>query len=229
MDSSSSYSDKYRSFIYGEGEKSTVWRNGAPPNYDLVNKLFEEGRTQVQRLVKSWEMEMFHKTRNEDYKTLNPHKFTFCLNGRPGINIGEIKQMGGGYNAFLQTSLPKELRYYDPAEETMKSSHDVFTTTFPRGFAVEILHVYAGPPVIIYKFRHWGYMEGPFKGQPPSGGLVEMFGLGIFTVDEGMRIQKVEFFYDRGELLASLLGESHSDGSIQSSSHSSCPFLKGKM
>lgn len=39
--------DPYRSFISGEGEKDTVWRFGAPPNYDVVNKLFEEGRTNV--------------------------------------------------------------------------------------------------------------------------------------------------------------------------------------
>ncbi|KAK1275832.1 hypothetical protein QJS04_geneDACA010033 [Acorus gramineus] len=143
MDTSSSHGDKYRSFMYGEGEKNTVWRNGAPPNYDLVNKLFEEGRTQewpigsveekVQRLVKSWEMEMVNKVRVEDYKTLNPQKFTFSVNGRPSITIAEIRQMGGSYNAFLQTALPKELRYYDPAEETTKSSNDAFTTTFPAG------------------------------------------------------------------------------------------------
>lgn len=39
--------DKYRSHIYGEGEKNTEWRYGAPPNYDIVNKLFEEGKTKV--------------------------------------------------------------------------------------------------------------------------------------------------------------------------------------
>ena len=39
--------DKYRSFLHGDGEKNTVWRHGAPPNYDLVNKLFEEERTKV--------------------------------------------------------------------------------------------------------------------------------------------------------------------------------------
>lgn len=39
--------DEYRSFIHGEGEKNTQWRFGSPPDYDLVNKLFEEGRTQV--------------------------------------------------------------------------------------------------------------------------------------------------------------------------------------
>uniref|UniRef100_A0A453ELU5 Uncharacterized protein n=1 Tax=Aegilops tauschii subsp. strangulata TaxID=200361 RepID=A0A453ELU5_AEGTS len=37
--------DKYRSFLHGDGEKNTVWRHGFPPNYDLVNKLFEEERT----------------------------------------------------------------------------------------------------------------------------------------------------------------------------------------
>jgi len=39
--------DKYRSFIHGESERGTVWRYGAPPNYDVVNKLFEAERTQV--------------------------------------------------------------------------------------------------------------------------------------------------------------------------------------
>ena len=39
--------DKYRSYIRGEGEKNTKWKFGAPPNYDAVNKLFEEGRTKV--------------------------------------------------------------------------------------------------------------------------------------------------------------------------------------
>lgn len=43
--------DKYRSYIYGEGEKDTVWRLGAPPNYDAVNNLFEEGRTHVILLI----------------------------------------------------------------------------------------------------------------------------------------------------------------------------------
>jgi hypothetical protein len=39
--------DKYRSFLYDEGEKSTEWRHGGPPSYDDINKLFEEGRTKV--------------------------------------------------------------------------------------------------------------------------------------------------------------------------------------
>lgn len=39
--------DKYRSYLHGDGEKNTRWRFGSAPNYDLVNELFEQGRTKV--------------------------------------------------------------------------------------------------------------------------------------------------------------------------------------
>lgn len=35
----------------------------------------------VQNLVKTWEMEMFHKIRAQDYKTVDPENYTFSLNG----------------------------------------------------------------------------------------------------------------------------------------------------
>lgn len=65
-------------------------------------------------------------------------------------------------------------------------------------------------------------MEGPFKGHSPTGEMLEFFGMAIFEVDECSKIVKVEFFYDRGELLGGLL-----KGDKNSSAHasSSCPFL----
>ena len=39
--------DKYRSHMYGDGEKNTRWRHGRPLGYEVVNKLFEEERTKV--------------------------------------------------------------------------------------------------------------------------------------------------------------------------------------
>ncbi|KAL5982630.1 hypothetical protein ACLOJK_016705 [Asimina triloba] len=256
--------DKYRSHIYGEGEKNTKWRFGAPPNYDIANKLFEEGRTKewpkgsveemVQHLVKTWEMEIFHKVKLEDYKTVNPQKYTLSLNGilefpfflvikkqlsflflnhnhnagGPARSLEELVKLGG-YNVLLQTSLPQSLRGYDPAVETVESSHKAFTTTFPRGFALEIFQVYSGPPVITYKFRHWAFMEGPFKGHAPTGEMVQFFGVGIFQVDQDMKIEKVEFFYDPGELIGSLLKGptiAAADSSQTPGNPSlSCPFL----
>ncbi|XWS21737.1 hypothetical protein CRYUN_Cryun30bG0080500 [Craigia yunnanensis] len=203
--------DKYRSYLHGEGEKNTKWKFGAPPNYDAVNKLFEEGRTKiwppgsleekVQNLVKTWEMEM-----------------------KP-LTIEEKRKLGGSYNSFMQTSLPENLRGYNPAEETADSSHVAFTAAFPRGFALEVIQVYSGPPLIMYKFRHWGYMEGPFKGHAPTGELVELYGISIFEVDEQMKILKVEFFFDRGELLGGLMkGAKLGSGTEQVAL--TCPFLR---
>ncbi|CBI19976.3 pathogen-related protein [Vitis vinifera] len=233
MASSVGEGDKYRYHLDGE-EENTEWRYGAPPNYEVVHKLFEEGRTKiwpagsleekVQNLVKTWEMEMFHKVNLDDYKTTDPKKYTFSLNGREPMNYEEIMK-NGGYNPLLQTSLPEKLRVYNPADETAQSAHLAFTTTFPRGFALEILHVYSGPPVIVYKFRHWGFMEGPFKGHAPTGEMVEFFGMAVFELDEHMKIVKVEFFYDSGELLGGLVKGPTLDSTTYGAS-AGCPVLR---
>ena len=102
--------------------------------------------------------------------------------GRRPITLEQKRKLGGGYNSLLQTSLPQGLRVYDPSRETMESSHAAFTTAFPRGFALEVVHVYSGPPGIVYKFRHWGFMEGPFQGHAPTGEMVELYGMAIFHV-----------------------------------------------
>lgn len=51
--------DEYRSHLHGEGEKNTKWRSGAPPNYDAVNKLFEEGRTKVSNNIHSFSFRIY--------------------------------------------------------------------------------------------------------------------------------------------------------------------------
>ncbi|CAL0305465.1 unnamed protein product [Lupinus luteus] len=235
MASSSVKEDKYRTFLSEDCEKNIKWRYGAPPNYDLVNKLFEDGKTkewplgsveeQVQTLVKNWEMEIFHKVDLQESRSMDPEKYTFSLNGRKPIGLKEIRKLGGGYIPLLQTSLPEKLRPYDPYNETADSSHRAFTTTFPRGFALEILQVYSGPPTIVYKFRHWGYMEGPFKSHAPTGQKIELYGMAIFTLDENSKIVKVEFFYDPAELLGGLLEGPVVDGTAEDVV-SSCPILR---
>ncbi|XP_054799930.1 pathogen-related protein-like [Prosopis cineraria] len=227
--------DKYRTYLHGDAEKNTEWRFGAPPNYDVVNKLFEEGRTKVwppgsleekvQTLLKNWEMELFHKADLRQFRSVDPEKYTFSLNGRKPINFEEIIKLGGGYNPLLQTSLPDRFKLYDPDVETAESSHKAFTTTFPRGFALEIVRAYCGPPVIVFKFRHWGYMEGPFKGHAPTGEKIELYGIGIFTLDEDEKVMKVEFFYDPAELLGPLSKGPVSDASDEDAV-SSCPIMR---
>ncbi|XP_058100853.1 pathogen-related protein-like [Magnolia sinica] len=229
--------DKYRSHIHGEGEEKTQWRHGGPPTYDLVNKLFEEGRTQewpkgsleevVQNAIKTWEMELSHKTHLHDFKTINPEKFKFFVNGRKGLSAEETLKLGS-YNALLQNSLPEEFQYYKVDEESFESSHDIFRMALPRGFAWEVLSVYSGPPVIVFKFRHWGFMEGPYKGHGPTGEKVEFSGVAVLKVDESLRAEEVEIYYDPGELFSGLLkGPPISSDHSAFASLQACPFFKG--
>uniref|UniRef100_A0A0A9C1E1 Uncharacterized protein n=1 Tax=Arundo donax TaxID=35708 RepID=A0A0A9C1E1_ARUDO len=100
-----------------------------------------------------------------------------------------------------------------------------FLTAFPRGFAIEVLDVYSGPPRIAFKFWHWGYMEGPFKEHPPHGRRVEFFGVCIFHVDEEMKVEKAEYFYERGNFLASFLSPPVADAAPGLGS--GCPVMRG--
>lgn len=47
MASDGTKGEKYRSFLDTENVKVVQWRFGAPPKYDVVNKLFEDGQTKV--------------------------------------------------------------------------------------------------------------------------------------------------------------------------------------
>ncbi|OMO92515.1 hypothetical protein COLO4_17532 [Corchorus olitorius] len=147
--------------------------------------------------------------------------------GREGLG-GEETLKIGSYNALLKNSLPKEFQYYKADEETFESSHEVFRSAFPRGFAWEVISVYSGPPVIAFKFRHWGIFEGPFKGHAPTGETVEFYGLGTVKVDESLKVEDVEIYYDPGELFAGLLkGPSIPDSESKTEtahSASACPF-----
>ncbi len=103
------------------------------------------------------------------------------MTGREGLSGEETIRLGT-YNALLKNSLPKEFQYYKADEESFESSHDVFRSAFPRGFAWEVISVYSGPPEIAFKFRHWGYFEGPFKGHAPTGEVVQFYGLATLKV-----------------------------------------------
>ncbi|KAF3442395.1 hypothetical protein FNV43_RR16311 [Rhamnella rubrinervis] len=223
--------DMYRSFLNDE-EGKIEWRYGAPPTYDTVNQLFEQGRTKewpkgsleetVQNAVKSWEMEISYKTRVQDIKTINPTKFNLVVNGREGLSAEETVRLGT-YNALLKNSLPKEFKVYKAEEETYETSHEHFRTAFPRGFAWEVLQVFSGPPLISYKFRHWGFFEGPYKGHAPTGELVQFFGLGTIKVDDSLKVEDLEIYFDPAELFGGLLKGKPTSSESESLS---CPFSK---
>jgi hypothetical protein len=82
----------------------------------------------------------------------------------------------------MASSLRDEHQHYKSSQETFDSSHEIFRAVFPDGFAWEVLAVYSGPPVVTFKFRHWGVMKGSFKGHEPTGEVAESFGVCVATV-----------------------------------------------
>ncbi|EPS67398.1 hypothetical protein M569_07377, partial [Genlisea aurea] len=208
--------DKYRLYTAPEIHNNRGWRSGSIPNYALVNSLFEQGRKnvwpdgsleqRVEKLVKTWEMEMVHQPL--EFKTIDPNRFVVVINGTKSFKLEEIVAVGGSYNMLFQTSLPPEQRIYDPDRVSGDESNAIFSTVFPRGFALEVVKVYSDRPVIAYQFRHFGYFEGEFMGHPATGELAEFYGMAVFTLDPEIEdsdvILKIEFFFDRGEFLAAL-------------------------
>ncbi|KAK9688775.1 hypothetical protein RND81_09G010100 [Saponaria officinalis] len=167
--------------------------------------------------------------------------------GREGLDGEEVLRLGS-YNALLKSSLPKNYQpyHYNANEETFESSHALFRQALPRGFAWEVIAVYSSPPVITFKFRHWGYFEGPYKGHAPTGELIQFYGIVILKVDESMRAEEVEIYYNPEELFAGFLkgrlltdkptedtnqnetrrysNNDGNDDNVSSSSRPSCPF-----
>ena len=64
----------------------------------------------------------------------------------------------------------------------------------------------SGPPVVTFKWRHWGTWEGKYKGTKPTGDIIEIFGTGIARVDEDLKIMSVEIFYDPAPMMEKLTG-----------------------
>lgn len=201
-------------------DQNVTWRNKRAPDYSKVNATFEETKTTnhepgslpslVQNLVKNWEKEASYKTNASEWRTINPEKYTFHVNGGVGMNAEDMLRLGT-YNALLDNR-PVE-GVYDPKVEGLHGSHKLFKRVMPV-FSWEVVEVYSGPPVVAFKWRHWGQMTGKYttklKNPPrqvtaePHNGPIDIVGMTIAHVSESYKIEKLEIFYDPGAIFNQL-------------------------
>jgi hypothetical protein len=111
----------------------------------------------VENLVKNWEIEASFKSRVEDWRTVDHSKYTFAINGGPPQDAAHMLKVGT-YNAILAPNA-----FYSPEHMDLEKSHKVFKKMMPT-FAWEVLEVYSGPPVVAFKWRHWGEMKRDYEG-----------------------------------------------------------------
>ena len=79
----------------------------------------------VENLVKNWEVEASFKTRLQDWRTIDPDKYSFAMCGGPPVS-GEYMLKSGTYNAIIS---PNE--YYSPDNSDFASSHKTFKRMMP--------------------------------------------------------------------------------------------------
>ena len=60
---------------------------------------------------------------------------------------------------------------------------------------------------MLFTWRHWGEFVGDYQGNKGSGDTVEMYGLLRVTVNDDLKIQLIEAFYDPDSFLEVLEGK----------------------
>ncbi|KAL7463033.1 hypothetical protein ACHAXS_003403 [Conticribra weissflogii] len=192
-------------------DPSIIWKEGKP-DYTIANLHYFLGKTKnhapgslemaVENLVKTWEMEATHK---EFYQWTTVDKDNYQVQANGGkIFSAEEASWVGNYN-WLLSACEKDM--YDASKETFESSHGKFRFAFPEGFPWEVLEVLAGPPKVVFTWRHWAVFSGEYCGHRGSGETVTMTGIGMAEMSDEMKIQKLEIYFDPNGFMETLTGK----------------------
>ncbi|KAL7043624.1 hypothetical protein ACKWTF_001598 [Chironomus riparius] len=141
---------------------------------------------------------MSHKVRADQIRTINKDKYRFSCNGKEWKNIDQMLELGT-YNALIG-----DRDSYKASELDFNDSHKLFKRAL-RVFSWECIKVYSGPPVVAFKWRHWGLNNGDVTLETKSGTkyesvasnkVLELYGVSVAKVNDKFQIEDLEVFYD---------------------------------
>ncbi|CAF0836041.1 unnamed protein product [Brachionus calyciflorus] len=216
-------------------DEQIEWRDGKP-DYTLANLEYFKGKKMnhkadsleklVEDLVKTWEMEGSHKVNVSQWTTIDHENYKVCSNGGR-VFVGEESIKIGNYN-WLFDGCPKDL--YDTEKETFESSHDLFRGSFTNGFPWELIKVFSGPPKVTFMWRHWGNFTGKYREHVGNCEFIELYGFAVVTVNDNLKIQFIEIFYDPNTYLEVLQRKKSADELINGKPivGGTCPFINSK-
>jgi hypothetical protein len=203
------------------------WRNDTVPDYtrsnqnlateSVCNHITGSLESIVQNLVRIFELEASCKTNPQQWLSVVQDKFRASTNGGKELTAEELGKLGT-YNAFMPDS-----EFYKSSEESFESSHKIFHSSFPQGFPWELLEVYSGPPVVTFKWRHWGHFKGAYKDFAPTAETIEIIGMSVARVTDDLKILAMEHYFDNSQFLQRLTAGGKLDSSTNSQANG-CPF-----
>lgn len=193
-------------------EPGTDWRHGQP-DYSLANLAYLKGKSMshekgslemiVENAVKSWEMEASHKKNASQWKSIVHDEYKFSTNGGRAVLLEEASKRGN-YNVLMD-HVDKKL--YDATAQDFDSSHKLFQSSFRGAFPWEVLKVFAGPPNIVFSWRHWGDFIGEYNGNKGNGQQLEITGFAIVKVTDELKITDINIYYNAENFLRKLQGQ----------------------
>ncbi|CCX30407.1 hypothetical protein FPQ18DRAFT_312046 [Pyronema domesticum] len=198
------------------------WRYKRAPDYNASNANFELTKSTnwppdsveflVQNLVKNWEKEASYKTNPKQWRTISQEKYSFHLNGGPGMSADDMLKLGT-YNALIGEDGVKGV--YETNAIDFSASHKMFKGAM-KTFNWEVIEVIGGPPKVSIKWRHWGKMSGNYRAKlssgrtvfaKASGKVIEVFGVTVAHVDEKFQITYLETFWEPDQMFRQLISE----------------------
>ncbi|KAI0534266.1 hypothetical protein GGR58DRAFT_65828 [Xylaria digitata] len=211
------------------------WRYNQPPDYKKTRKYYSETKTKnhaagslpelVENLVKNWEIEASFKTRLADWRTVDFTRYSFAVNDREPVSASHMLRVGT-YNAIIGAGT-----YYDPSIMDFGTSHKTFKRMMPT-FAWEVLEVYTEPPVVAFKWRHWGEFRGDYSAVNDvgenvkvvaNGRLIDITGVTVAHLNDKMQVTKLKTWFDSDEMFRQMDPENQAVRIPMSS----CPIAGG--
>eukprot|EP00440_Ansanella_granifera_P058880 gb/GFBE01063823.1/.p1 GENE.gb/GFBE01063823.1/~~gb/GFBE01063823.1/.p1 ORF type:complete len:172 (+),score=57.83 gb/GFBE01063823.1/:1-516(+) len=130
-------------------------------------------------------------------------KFKAAVNGGCPCNAQYMADVGP-YNLLLG-----ETKDYSGSGHTFATSNQVFSSTFPDGFAFECLEVFSGPPNVLFKWRHFGNYSGTFtdkagKKYKGNGEMFNLIGMCMAKVNEELKIESLDIYYNPEDMIKPL-------------------------
>ncbi|KAI1343174.1 hypothetical protein F5Y15DRAFT_405752 [Xylariaceae sp. FL0016] len=193
-------------------DTDAAWRYGQPPDYTKTRAVWAETKSRshapdslpslVENLVKNWEIEASFKTSLSDWRTVDHARYSFAVNGAAPSSAEHMLRVGT-YNAILGAG-----PYYDPAHSDFAASHKTFKRMMPT-FAWEVLEVYTEPPVVAFKWRHWGVMKNDYVGWNSEGekvtvqahgGPINIEGVTTAYLNDKMQVTRLKTWFDADEM-----------------------------
>ncbi|MDH3600167.1 MAG: SnoaL-like polyketide cyclase [Candidatus Tectomicrobia bacterium] len=195
-----------RETVLAQSEEAE-WNYLGKPDYTRHSEIYDRERKChpddsladiARNLARTFEMETSYKANPDEWVSVATDTFWMSTNGGPAYTVRDIVAMGS-YNVFIE-----ETQHYSAQEETSQSATKLFHTAFPGGLVWEVVEVLSGPPNVAFKWRHWGTFAGPYKDHPPTGETVELYGMAIARVNEELKLESAEFYFDNSQFFDQL-------------------------